>query len=256
MRYTEKIKEQVNGFVSNRSLSLLFIFVIGIILLGGTYSYWIWETDELSRTAVSFTATGSLSCSADGGGDITVGTTSLIPASCTNKEHVIRRVITTSVNNLGSSATSLSMWLNVNSIGSYLANNSDFKYTVSTSDSCTENIIKSGDFGDVSEGGRISLVESDSYLSSRESGTYYLYMWLDKSETTVPPDDVEARKMSLSLGGSCTEAELIAEPAEPTLDESGMIPVTIDNSGNVKTISWNDPNWYNYDEKKLFKDFF
>ena len=186
---------------SKKIIIVIAILVTLIAIFGSTYAYWTWRS--ASNTMVNFTVTSDFSCSADGGGNITGSGISLIPATCTNTDHVIKRTITTNVNKLGSNNVYMDLWLNINSIGSYLANNADFKYTLSTTDSCTTNIIANGTFASLSAGGKIQLLNKKEHTTSA-SNKYYLYIWLNKAEETIPPTDTAARQINLTLDGECT----------------------------------------------------
>ena len=50
---------------------ILIIFSIIISIIGGTLSYWTWQTSESQKTNVTFKVTPTFSCAADGGGNIT-----------------------------------------------------------------------------------------------------------------------------------------------------------------------------------------
>ena len=86
--------------MENNNNKIIYIFlaiaVVMFLTVGGTLAYLTWSSNTTQQTAVSFTTTAGLSCSADGGGNITSSNTQLAPATCTDTEHAIQRTITTS----------------------------------------------------------------------------------------------------------------------------------------------------------------
>ena len=200
--------------VKNKKLVYLvgLILFMTVIIVGGTFSWLLWSSSEEDKTKISFTATGSFSCSATGVNTIDGDSVSLIPTDCTkaeNSEHVIKKEISTlSMNNSGGNAY-LNMWLNIDELGSYLANSDNFKYTLTTTDNnCATDVVYSGNFKDLATGGKTNILESKKFTGT-ETNTYYLWIWLDETETTPPEVDETTRSFSLSLGGECTSQEVV-----------------------------------------------
>jgi len=234
----------------NNKKKYLILTIFGIIFMffGGTLSYWQWESNDNEQTKVTFTVNSDFSCSVDGGGDITSSDVMLAPASCNNSKYAIKRTITTDVEITGTNMSVLmNLWLDVNSIDPELKNSTNFKYAITTSsDSCTDGYVDGGTFS----GTTVQLLTDKIYSKTKED-TYYLYIWLDAAET----DSNTANKtFSLSLNGSCTSTtlsnykETILNGADPVL-ESGMIPVTIADNGDVTTADLTQ-EWYNYTNKQ------
>ena len=197
----------------NKKLIIPLLLVgILVLIIGSTYAWLIWVSSEEDKTNITFTATGSFSCSATGVNTIDGSNVTLVPTDCTKVEnigHVIKKEISTvSKNNSGTDAY-MNMWLNVDGLGSYLANSDNFKYALTTTDNnCATDVVSTGNFKDLATGGRVNILESKK-ITSTENNTYYLWIWLDKAETTPPEVDETTRSFSLSLGGECTNQEVV-----------------------------------------------
>ena len=197
----------------NKKLIIPLLLVgILVLIIGSTYAWLIWSSSEEDKTNITFTAKGSFSCSATGVNTIDGSNVTLVPTDCTKVEnigHVIKKEISTvSKNNSGTDAY-MNMWLNVDGLGSYLANSDNFKYALTTTDNnCATDVVSTGNFKDLATGGRVNILESKK-ITSTENNTYYLWIWLDKAETTPPEVDETTRSFSLSLGGECTNQEVV-----------------------------------------------
>ena len=197
----------------NKKLIIPLLLVgILVLIIGSTYAWLIWSSSEEDKTNITFTAKGSFSCSATGVNTIDGSNVTLVPTDCTKVEnigHVIKKEISTvSKNNSGTDAY-MNMWLNVDGLGSYLANSDNFKYALTTTDNnCATDVVSTGNFKDLAAGGRVNILESKK-ITSTENNTYYLWIWLDKAETTPPEVDETTRSFSLSLGGECTNQEVV-----------------------------------------------
>ena len=197
---------------NKRLIIPLLLVGILVVIIGSTYAWLIWSSSEEDRTNITFTATGSFSCSATGVNTIDGGSISLVPTDCTkteNADHVIKKEISTLSKNNSSADAYLNMWLNVDGLGSYLANSDNFKYALTTTDNnCATDVVSTGNFKDLATGGRVNILESKK-ITSTENNTYYLWIWLDEAETTPPEVDETTRSFSLSLGGECTNQEVV-----------------------------------------------
>ena len=188
----------------NKKTMFTILIVLGLIIIftGGTYAYLSWASNSDDNTNVTFTKGEGFSCSADGGGNITTGEVSLMPTDCTkNSSHVIKREIT-----VNPSITDINMpiymdlWLNVNSMGTGLSNSSNLKYSLTTSSTnCETDVVSTGTFTGKTAGDKVTILNGNTYTSTTTE-TYYLYIWLDKEETS---SDTINQSFSLSLGGSC-----------------------------------------------------
>ena len=227
---------------------LLAIFSIIFTFFGGSLAYWQWNSTNEQKTNIALTVTQDFRCDADGGGDILSEDKYLVPTDCTNTNYAIQRTVTVAPtlyqNNFG---VSLDLWLNVNQINTGLSNCVNFKYAITTNEnSCTEDVIKSGNFKGKGTNSKLPLLEDKLYRSSTDE-TYYLYIWLDKAETSTATMD---QKFNISLNGNCTGVEigntLIVE--EPILDP-GMVPIIFENGGSV-TVADTSTEWYDYQNKE------
>ena len=206
----------------NKKTMFTILIVLGLIIIftGGTYAYLSWTSNSDDNTNVTFTKGEGFSCSADGGGNITTGEVSLMPTDCTkNSSHVIKREIT-----VNPSITDINMpiymnlWLNVNSMGTGLSNSSNLKYSLTTSSTnCETDVVSTGTFTGKTAGDKVTILSGNTYTSTTTE-TYYLYIWLDKEETS---SDTINQSFSLSLGGSCYNkmpitATTLASKANPS----------------------------------------
>ena len=222
----------------------LIIFTIIFMLIGSTFAIWSWNTTSAQTTNVTFKVTPTFSCSADGGGSITSSQAPLVPTDCTNSTYAIKRKITVNTT-VSDDPVALELWLKVNSIGTGLSNSQNFKYALTTSsNSCTTGVVSSGNFIGTKANSKVVILDNE--YSATTTEPYYLYIWLDKAETST---STAKQNFDLSLGGDCNNA-VRPMPEAPVLDESGMIPVVISDTGVVKTISKTDSNWYDYKNKQ------
>ena len=176
---------------------------ITALLIGFTFAYWTWESTSGQRTAVSFTVGNGFSCSADGGGNITSNDVQLMPTECTDTTHAIKRTVKVSTTQSSGKTIYLNMGLKVNSIGTGLANSSNFKYALTTSaTSCNSGIVASGTFQGTTTNSEVGLFKDKRYLSETNNDTYYLWVWLDKAETST---STQNQTFNISLTGSCTD---------------------------------------------------
>ena len=191
----------------NIILVAVSLALIVIMIIGATYAWWSWSSNSANsseNTLVNFTATQTFSCSADGGGNITSSTKTLVPTFCTDTNHAIQRTITVNTTTTYSYETVvMDLWLDVINIDTQLLNSSNFKYAVTTSpNSCTTNVVLAG----ASFSSRISNSKAPILSSTQFTGTqsniYYLYIWLDEAETD---SSTMNRNFNLRLNGECTE---------------------------------------------------
>ena len=200
-------------------IGLLITLTIIFIVIGSTFAYLSWSSSEEQKTQVTFTKEAGYSCSANGGGNITEGDVVIAPTDCTTGKHVIKREIT-----VNPSITDINMpiymdlWLNINSMGTGLSNSNNFKYSLTTSSTnCETDVVSTGTFTGKTAGDKVTILSGNTYTSTTTE-TYYLYIWLDKEETS---SDTMNQSFSLSLGGSCYNkmpitATTLASKANPS----------------------------------------
>jgi hypothetical protein len=99
----------------------------------------------------------------------------------------------------------LDMGLKVNSIGTGLANSSNFKYALTTnSTNCNTGVVVSGTFQGTTTNSEVGLLDTKRYTASTTNDTYYLWIWLDKAETDSATQN---QTFNMTLSGSCTDEE-------------------------------------------------
>ena len=158
-------------------LTILSIVILGI---GGTFAYY---TTSAVATNITQIKAGNLTMTVDGGGNVN---TSFMPAKCTSEYAIKKKIVATSTNTSGGKV-SFSIGMNIATLSDSLKRES-MRYTLTTNaSSCTEGIISSGSFKNKTVGNDVWLIKND-YDNITKSGnnytkTYYLYIWLDETET-------------------------------------------------------------------------
>ncbi len=224
-------------------LSLIFI------ILGSTFAYLSWQISENQKTIVTFTVSSGYSCAVDGGGNVT-SDVYLVPTEVNekNSDRYIKREVKV-MPTVKTGEVYLDLWLDINELGTGLSNSNNFMYAFTTnSTSNTLGVISSGNFNGKVVGDKINLLSGKNY-SATTTDTYYLWIWLDKEETS---SETMNQIFNLSLNGNCADNNSSTTVILPDID-NGLIPVIFDTSGsntNVKTIAKDDASWYNYDNKE------
>ena len=96
----------------------------------------------------------------------------------------------------------MSLWLNVNTLDSGLSNSKNFKYALTTSyTSCETGVVSSVTFKEKTAGDKVYILDKEYSVTTTD--IYYLYIWLDKEETST---ETMNQTFKLSLGGDCTNA--------------------------------------------------
>ena len=159
------------------SLIALSIIFLGI---GGTFAY---LTTSMVASNITQIKAGNLTMTIDGGGSENV---SFMPAKCTS-EYAIKRTIKATSTNTSGGKVSFSIGMNIATLSDSLKRES-MRYTLTTNaSSCTQDIVSSGSFKNKTVGNDVWLIKND-YDNISKSGntytkTYYLYIWLDETET-------------------------------------------------------------------------
>ena len=165
---------------SKRIYITLFIISIIFLSLGGTFAY---LTTSVVATNITQIKSGNLTMTIDGGGNTNA---SFMPAKCTSEYAIKKKIAATSTNTSGGKV-SFSIGMNIATLSDSLKRES-MRYTLTTNaSSCTEDIISSGSFKNKTVGNDVWLIKND-YDNITKSGnnytkTYYLYIWLDETET-------------------------------------------------------------------------
>ena len=166
--------------MKNRKIYLI-LTIISIIFLGigGTLAV----TSSIIATNITQIKSGDLTLTISGGGNQAV---SFVPSKCTDKNAIKRTIVAKTVNTSGGKV-SFSIGLNITELSDTYKKDT-LRYALTTnSSSCNINIITGGNFEDKIEGSDVWLIKND-YDNITRSGntytkTYYLYIWLDESET-------------------------------------------------------------------------
>ena len=165
---------------SKRIYITLFIISIIFLSIGGTFAY---LTTSAVATNITQIKSGNLTMTVDGGGN---SNTSFMPSKCTSEYAIKKKIVATSTNTSGGKI-SFSIGMNIATLSDSLKRES-MRYTLTTNaSSCTEDIISSGSFKNKTVGNDVWLIKND-YDNITKSGnnytkTYYLYIWLDETET-------------------------------------------------------------------------
>ena len=174
------------------TLTVLSIVFLGI---GGTFAY---LTVSVNATNITQIKSGNLTMTIDGGGNENV---SLFPSKCTS-DYAIKKTIKASTTNTSGGKVSFSIGMNITTLNNELKRDT-MRYILSTtSDNCSAGIIAGGTFKDKNAGDEIWLIKND-YDNITKSGstytkTYYLYIWLDESET----ESIPSGNISVNMKGS------------------------------------------------------
>ena len=190
------------------------LFALSIIFLGigGTFAY---LTTSVTATNITQVKAGNLTMTIDGGGNSNV---TLFPAKCTS-DYAIKKTIKASAKNTSGGKVSFSVGMNVAVLSDSLKR-ATMKYALSTSaTSCTDGLIANGNFKDATQGSDIWLIKNDydniTQTSNNYTKTYYLYIWLDESET----ENITGGNISVNMkGSSSNNPNLTTEKSIPLYD--------------------------------------
>ena len=181
-------------------LSLIAVIAIIGIVAGGTYAFITASANAVNITQIK---SGNLTMTVAGGGDANV---SFMPTTCTDATYAIKKTIVATAVNTSGGSVSFTLGLNPTKLdaGLKIAN---MKWALTTSStSCTEGVVGSGNFSDKTQGKAFTMVANDSAGITVDSTdktkytkTYYLYIWLDSAQTT----DITG-SLSVTVTGSVT----------------------------------------------------
>ena len=203
------------------------LFIISMVFLGigGTFAY---LTFSATATNITQIKSGNLTMTIDGGGNENV---TLFPAACTS-DYAIKKTIKASAVNTSGGKVSFSIGMNVATLGNDLKK-ATMKYALTTvANSCTDGLVASGNFKDVTVGSDIWMIKND-YDDITNSGntynkTYYLYIWLDESET-------ENLSGSISVNMKGTSSNNPNLTTEASIDETGTLYYEIKSHADTTT---------------------
>ncbi len=211
-------------------ISIVLVALIIVLVGGGTYAYWQWQSNTTQQTNITVTipSQGNITMKIDGGGDITTKT--LAPAQCTNTTYAIQRKVKVTAENGTSTPMKGTIALNVAALTAAQGtlnstNKASIKYALvstdatqyaatgfsKTGDACATSAAASGTFGSVSTGGTITLINNLSIVANNTTTAYYeLYLWIDKGYTgatttgTSITDPLQDLTIRLTWTGSMT----------------------------------------------------
>ena len=159
-------------------ITILIIFIV-VLCIGGTFAL-VATSNAINVTQIK---TGNLTMTISGG---TSEDVSFVPSTCTG-DSAIKKTIVAKATNTSGGKVSFSIGLNIVALSdTYKKDTVKFALTTSST-SCTSNLIANGSFKNESAGNDLWLIKND-YDNIAKSGntytkTYYLYIWLDESET-------------------------------------------------------------------------
>ena len=167
--------------MNNKKLYIT-LFTISIIFLsiGGTFAF---LTTNATATNITQIKSGNLTMTIDGGGNANV---TFFPAKCTSEYAIKKKIVATATNTSGGKV-SFSIGINATTLGNDYKR-STMKYALTTvENSCTNGLIANGNFSNATAGSDIWIVKNDyddiTLSNNKYTKTYYLYIWLDESET-------------------------------------------------------------------------
>ena len=242
-------------FQNNKNIILFIsIFLVLLLIIGGTFAYWVFTSnnkrflgstlDELKKYIIY-----------NEGESHFVGNFQPTDVFCDSASTTLSFSKNNDAANLGVGIRA-SINMDINSIGSYISNSSDVYWILTSGENnitCSDglsssNVINYGTFKGKTAGETIVLAENiDVTLDVK---TYTVWLWIDNSSSDLSLLSGESIDTNVSVLFSQYKAESIVTVNAPVLDESGMIPVVISDTGVVKTISKTDSNWYNYKNKE------
>ena len=243
--------------------------VLSIILLsiGGTFAL-----ITTSMTAINITQirSGNLTMTISGGGSENV---SFVPSECTG-ENTIKKTITAKVTNTSGGKVSFSIGLNITALSDTYKKDT-VKYALTTNaNSCTEDLIANGSFKDKTVNSDLWLIKNDyddiTKSSNDYTKTYYLYIWLDESETEYFDGSISVKLKGTSSNNPNLTTEAVKTiPLYDYIKENADTTTTIDFSQTSEQDSTNgiytttntdsgNPVYYyrgNVDNRVIFANF-
>ena len=197
--------------MKNKKLYItLFALSILILGIGGTFAY---LTTSVTATNITQVKAGNLTMTIDGGGNSNV---TLFPSKCTS-DYAIKKTIKASAKNTSGGKVSFSIGMNVAVLSDSLKRTT-MKYALSTNaTSCTDGLIANGNFKDATQGSDIWIVKNDydniTNTSNTYTKTYYLYIWLDESET----ENITSGNISVNMKGTSSNNPNLTTEAVKTI---------------------------------------
>jgi len=180
-------------------IAIVAVALIAVAVVGATYAFWTWTTNEAQRTSVSFTVTDAAEdvyANLDGGGSTTAQ--NLAPVACGNSKYTtyaIKKTMTLTYKNASVNPAPITGTLTITAWtpahGTIpTAAYSHLHYAVTESGTnCSQTAVTgmSGTFPTSITAGTTKLIDDVTFLTApantntEQSKTYYLWIWLDST---------------------------------------------------------------------------
>ncbi len=217
-------------------ITILIIFIV-VLCIGGTFAL-VATSNAINVTQIK---TGNLTMTISGGDSEDV---SFVPSTCTGGS-AIKKTIVAKATNTSGGKVSFSIGLNIVALSdTYKKDTVKFALTTSST-SCTSNLIANGSFKNESAGNDLWLIKND-YDNIAKSGntytkTYYLYIWLDESETEYFDGNVSVKVKGTTSNNPylTTEAKTEKTLLYDFIKDNADTTTTIDFSQTSETSSTN-----------------
>ena len=265
-----------NNIKSNNKKNIILVIIvilITMIVIGGTYAYMTLSINNITNNTIAFNTTcmdvvydagtstplnGTLVPSSGPGGGLSGKISLGLSSNCTNIDaygkfnlnitnasDLLFQTVPAHCENPYTLRT-LTKYSDsaecVNNGGKWVADGTAFKYAIYTiKDTASVNPIMKGYLSSNAD-----TVLYDGFAVLNQSVDYYFYIWLDGN---LSDDTYAGQSFNGDISASVSQITFNPQPNKPELDP-GMIPVTISNDGTVTTISEDDSNWYNYENKE------
>ena len=223
--------------LSKKSISIMVFSLIAVVITG-TYA---WLTYRSNKTALVLTV-GSMD-----GMSLTLKPYQITASLTPTNDYTTEEYVNVTANNKKTKAEIFNLYYDVTSIDSELIDDG-FKYTIvkSTDSWSNQTVVKTGDFSGAVAGENMDIY-TETVPGNNTTYEYRVYLWIDST------DGNQANMQGKAFTGELRaeiEEYICNEPVTAPYLDTGMIPVTIGDNGDVTTVSQNDPSWYSYCDKK------
>lgn len=178
-------------FIKKHKLYILIIIATLILLLGGTFAWYVW-TSTTNATINLEVCTPTITFA---GGD-TINGTNIIPV--TSKDNGLKKNITASISKSCSKSVTMNLSLELTTLPTALAN-STFVYEL-YKNSTTK--VTSGNFSGKAQGNTITLLSGATVTTTTDTYTLYIYIDGTKDNST----DMAGKSFTFKLSGSGSNA--------------------------------------------------
>ena len=229
-------------------LIFISIFLVLLLVTGGTYAYWIWNSEENKN--VVFNSIGEVEDYVvyDEGLSYFIGNFQPYDSFCQSVSTTLSFYKTRDAYESDLTAT---IYMDVNSIGENISASNDVYWIVTSGDnsiSCgdgfsSSSVINYGTFNGTRDGDTITLVKNLQVGTVKQEFT--VWIWIDSADSDLSILSGETVDTNV-----WTQIDMYSNNSEVPRLDYGMIPVTIANNGTVTTISASNGSWYDYSHKK------